>query len=152
MKLTPIYDIELINQVMLDSSIVNDISDDSSLGCTLHKLPENFEFMAIYDLGQLQGFYAIVPVNAVTAEIHTCLLPTVRGNKAIFAGQLLLNYLFSKYAKAISWIPEINRKAVLYAVRLGFKVEGINRKSFLKNSVLIDQKLVGLTKEDWLCQ
>lgn len=152
MKLAPIYDINQINKIMLDLSVVDDISDDYSKGCAIHTLPENFEFMAIYDLGQLQGFYVITPLNAVTAEIHTCLLPTIRGKKAILAGTLLLNCLFSRYLKAISWVPEINRKALIYAIRLGFSVEGINKKSFFKNSCLIDQKLVGLTREEWLCQ
>lgn len=152
MNLKPINNIDQINEIMLNLSVVDDISDDYSKGCTLHKLPENYEFMAIYESEQLHGFYAIVPLNAVTAEIHTCLLPTIRGKKAILAGALLLDYLFSRYEKAISWIPEINKKAVWYAIRLGFEVEGISKKSFLKDSILINQKLVGLTKEEWLCQ
>lgn len=152
MKLVAINDVEMINQVMSDISVIDDISDDYSKGCVFRTLPESFEFMAIYDLGQLQGFYVITPLNTVTAEIHTCLLPGIRGGKALNAGRLLLDYLFSKYLKAISWVPEINRKALIYAIRLGFSIEGVNKKSFFKNSCLIDQTLVGLTREKWLCR
>ncbi|WP_307891303.1 GNAT family N-acetyltransferase [Acinetobacter seifertii] len=84
--------------------------------------------------------------------MHTCLLPSLRGSRAVEAGKLILKLIFENHQKVISWIPENNRKAKLFAQMLGFQVEGINRASFLKDGKLLDQFLVGLTKGEYSCQ
>ncbi|WP_288384601.1 DUF2824 family protein [uncultured Acinetobacter sp.] len=152
MHLQQINDIDVINSIITNPDVNGDVSDDFSVNTKLTVLPNTFEWLGVYDNGQLHGLYALVPQNGTTAEIHTCLLPHFRGKKAFDAGRLLLDHLFSKYQKAISYVPEYNRKAKLYAQVLGFTVEGINRSSYLKNNRLIDQFLVGLTKEEYLCQ
>lgn len=148
--LQPLNDIKVINRVILDAAVNDDISDDASKNHELQQLPHTFECLGIYQDEEIKGLFMLVPQNAVTAEIHTCLL--LRGRAAFKAGQLLLEYLFSKYQKAISYTPSNNRKALIYAIGLGFKKEGILTQSFLKNGELLNQTLVGLTKGEYLCQ
>ena len=148
--LQPLNDLDLINRVILDSAVNDDISDDATKHHELQQLPHTFECLGIYQNEEVKGLFMLVPQNAVTAEIHTCLL--LRGKEAFQAGQLLLDYLFSNYQKAISYTPSTNKKALFYALRLGFKKEGVLAQSFLKNGKLLDQTLVGLTKGEYLCQ
>lgn len=148
--LQPLNDLDLINRVILDAAVNDDISDDASMSHEIQQLPHAFECLGIYQDGEIKGLFMLVPQNAVTAEIHTCLL--LRGKEAFQAGQLLLDYLFSNYQKAISYTPSTNKKALFYALRLGFKKEGVLTQSFLKNGELLDQTLVGLTKGEYLCQ
>ena len=143
-------DLDLINRVILDVVVNDDISDDVSKNHEIQQLPQTFECLGIYQDEEIKGLFMLVPQNAVTAEIHTCLL--LRGKEAFQAGLLLLDYLFSKYQKAISYTPSTNKKALFYALRLGFKKEGVLTQSFLKNGELLDQTLVGLTKGEYLCQ
>lgn len=143
-------DLDLINRVILDVAVNDDISDDASRNHEIQQLPHTFECLGIYQNEEIKGLFMLVPQNAVTAEIHTCLL--LRGKEAFQAGRLLLDYLFSKYQKAISYTPSTNKKALFYALRLGFKKEGVLTQSFLKNGDLLDQTLVGLTKGEYLCQ
>lgn len=145
-------DIKEVNRVILDPSVNDDISCDDTKGIAFELLSEQLEFTGVFKDGVLSGLFMLVPINQVTAEIHTCLLPSIHGKNAMIAGRLLLSHLFTKYQKAISWVPSPNRKALIYALKLGFQVEGVNRASFLKNGELVDQKLVGLTKGDYLCQ
>lgn len=152
MQLLQIDDVDIINSIILNPFVNSDISDDPTFGRKIKTLPPHFEWLGVYENGQLHGVYALVPQNAVTAEIHTCLLPSIRGKQALQAGKLLLDHLFSKYSKAISYVPATNQKAKFYALMLGFQSEGVNKKSYLKNGMLIDQLLVGLTKGEWLCQ
>ncbi len=100
------------------------------------------------------GAYLLHAHNAATYEIHTCLLPSLRGAGAAQAARLVIDWFFGEFKglKLITHVPESNRAARLYAMRAGFRLEGINRKSFLKHGVLLDQHLLGLTQEDWLCQ
>ena len=148
--LQPLNDIKVINRVILDVAVNDDISDDASKNHEIQQLPHTFECLGIYQDEEIKGLFMLVPQNAVTAEIHTCLL--LRGKEAFQAGELLLDCLFSKYQKAISYTPSTNKKALFYALRLGFKKEGVLTQSFLKNGKLLDQTLVGLTKGEYLCQ
>lgn len=146
-EIKPLYDIDAINKII---EILNeDVSDDLTSGLILTELPQGWEFLGVYDDNVLRGFYAICPSNMITAEIHTSLLPEFRGVKALQSGKLFLSHLFSKYLKAISYVPSYNKKALLYAQLLGFKIEGINRSSFIKNGQLLDQTLVGLTQGEF---
>lgn len=148
--LQSLNDLDLINRVILDAAVNDDISDDATKNHELQHLPHAFECLGIYQDEEIRGLFMLVPHNAVTAEIHTCLL--LRGKEAFQAGQLLLDYLFSNYQKAISYTPSTNKKALFYALRLGFKKEGVLTQSFLKNGMLVDQVVVGLTKGEYLCQ
>jgi RimJ/RimL family protein N-acetyltransferase len=147
-----IDDLDAVNQIILNEFIQDDISDDLTKNMKLTYLPNHVEWLGVYVDDKLKGLYLLIAQNSITAEIHTCLLPDVRGVKAIQAGKALLLHLFSKYKKAISYIPEYNKKATLYASMLGFKIEGINRESFLKNGKIHDQYLVGITKGEFTCQ
>ena len=101
--LQPLNDIKVINRVILDAAVNDDISDDASKNHEIQQLPHTFECLGIYQDEEIKGLFMLVPQNAVTAEIHTCLL--LRGKEAFQAGRLLLDYLFSKYQKAISYTP-----------------------------------------------
>lgn len=152
MHLLPINDLAVINAVLSHSAVKDDVSDDYSSDKQFSELPQNTKWLAVMHENQIHGIYALVPMNAVTVEIHTCLLPSMRGKDALCVANLLMQHIFTSYQKAISHIPEYNKKAKLYALRVGFQIEGINRSSFLKNGKLLDQYLVGMTREEFLCR
>lgn len=93
-------------------------------------------------------------VNGIPADNRTQTLAVKTGTGAAVGDVFAIAgvYLFSNYQKAISYTPSTNKKALLYALRLGFKKEGVLTQSFLKNGELLDQTLVGLTKGEYLCQ
>lgn len=151
MHLIELTNLEDINKIILNQHVQDDISDDLTKNQAVQSL-KNYEWIGVVDDDQLQGLFVLISQNSISVEIHTCLLPSMRGSKAFRAGELILNLIFKNYEKVISWVPENNRKAKLFSLLLGFQVEGINRASFLKNGKLQDQILVGLTKGEYLCQ
>lgn len=152
MELKELNDLNLINEIILDPFVQDDIADDSSMGVSILEIPNHVQFMGVYDNNILCGLYMLIPQNCATVEVHTCLLPLLRGRKAIRAGRLIIQYMFDRYKKIISWIPVDNKKAELYSKLLGFKIEGISRESYLKNGKLQDMKLVGITIGEYKCQ
>ena len=152
MELKELNDLNLINEIILNPFVQDDIADDSSMGVSISEIPSHMRFIGVYDNNILCGLYMIVPQNCATVEVHTCLLPLLRGRKAIQAGRLIIQYMFDRYKKIISWIPVDNKKAELYSKLLGFKIEGISRESYLKNGKLQDMKLVGITMGEYKCQ
>ena len=152
MELKELNDLNLINEIILNPFVQDDIADDSSIGVSISEIPSHVRFMGVYDNDILCGLYMLIPQNCATVEVHTCLLPLLRGRKAIQAGRLIIQYMFDRYKKIISWIPVDNKKAELYSKLLGFKIEGISRESYLKNGKLQDMKLVGITIGEYKCQ
>ncbi|WP_151687285.1 DUF2824 family protein [Acinetobacter nosocomialis] len=151
MHLVNLDDLEQINRIILNEHIQKDICDDPTKNQKIIDLGP-YEWFGVVEEEILHGFFMLARHNSLSVEIHTCLLPSLRGSKAVEAGKLILKLIFENHQKVISWIPEKNRKAKLFAQMLGFQVEGINRASFLKDGELLDQFLVGLTKGEFLCQ
>lgn len=151
-KINEIQDLELINSIMLNPFVLDDISDDKSKGHTLNELPSNFTFHGVFINDECVGFYATHAHNSITVEIHTTLLPSCRGRNALEAGRLIIEKLFTQYEKIISYIADYNKKALIYAQLVGFSIEGTNRNSFLKNDMIHNQYLVGMTKGELKCQ
>lgn len=152
MYLARTFDADGINRIIHDPAISDLLCDDHTQDYCVQEC-ESQCWIGVYDdTGRLDGAFLLLPVNSVTVDIHTCLLPVIHGKPAIEAGQLLLQIIFGQFKKAITSVPANNRRAALFAAKLGFQNEGINRKSFLKNGELLDQKLMGLTHEEYICQ
>ena len=142
-ELKEIHDLNLINAIMLNEFVLDDISDDAAKGVFLTELPSWMNFFGVFDDGVCVGFYATHMQNSVTVEIHTTLLPSCRGKKALKAGEFIVSLLLSRHKKIISYIAEYNKKALVYAQMMGFEIEGTIKDSFLKNGKLYNQYLVG---------
>lgn len=153
MRIERTTDSQLIRSVITHQAIYPYISDDGSTS------PEDYEpviddslyWLAVLDGQQTAGLFLVHPWNCATVEIHTCVLPAWRGAKARVAAALVLTWIFTNTAfqKVVTHVPEPNRLAKKLAIDAGFSIEGINRKSFLQQGQLLNQTLLGITKEEW---
>lgn len=98
------------------------------------------------------GLFMGEPRNGIMYEVHTMLLPHARG-KAVDIAKGAMQWMFdnTKCLKIITHVPVFNVLAKRLAEHCRMKLIGINTSSFLKNGVLYDQYLYGITKEE-LCQ
>lgn len=151
MRLNRTYDVGAVNRILLHPAIADQLCDDHTVGATITEC-ESKEWIGVYVGSDLCGVFLLIPQNSVTVEIHTALLPCIWGRQSKQAGKMLLDLIFSRYHKAVTSVPSSNRVAAWFAGSLGFKHEGVNRLSFLKNGVLLDQVMMGVTREDYLCQ
>ena len=100
------------------------------------------------------GVFLAYPRGAACWEVHTCLLPRTWGGGAAHAARLLLAHLFNTIGcdKVVTNVPAYNRAALRFAKASGMRAEGTNTASFLRNGVLEDQIMLGITRKEWLCQ
>jgi len=110
--------------------------------------------LGIFAGGSLAGFFLLVRHSNVLTEIHTAILPYIRGRPAEFAAQRLLSYVFDRTPcqKLMTLVPASNRAAALFALRAGFKAQGTLTDSFLKGGLLHDQRIFGLSRADHLAR
>jgi len=99
--------------------------------------------------------FILTPKCGTTYEVHTLVKPEYRGANSVKAATSGLQWFFKNHPtcqKIISYIPSDNKAAKVFALKMKFKVEGNIMQSFLKDGKLIDQWIVGLEKERFLCQ
>ena len=151
-----IEDIDIVYRIMTDKDVYDSMSDD---GCGFDLSKEAIKKILINDKIYVLHpneftIFLWMPDNHCTCWVHTAILKEGRGKKAIIAGKKAIRWMFenTKYLKLITWIPSFNKQAELYSKWCGFIKEGCSKKSFLKNGILYDQYLYGLTKEHYICQ
>lgn len=95
------------------------------------------------DYGCLIG----IPTNFVTLDCHIALLPSVEG-KAVEVCTAAMGFIFANTntQRLNVSVPSFNLLARRLAEKCGFKLIGINEKSFLRGGVLHDQHFYGISK------
>ena len=146
-------DIFLISSILTHPSIFPHICDDGCHQITNLVHPSLF-WITVYDDEELLGMFFSHPHNTATYESHTCILPNAYGTRAIQAAHTYMSWMFQNTVcqKLITNVPDYNKLAMRFARNVGGVLEGCNRKSFLKNKVLMDQHIYGITKEEFVCQ
>lgn len=154
MKIIRTKNTALIKQIITHPSVWGAVSDDGQSPDDYEPVTDDVIYWLHVEDKESLGLYMLHPHNSVTFEVHTCLLPIAYGEKAKKAAQLCMEWIFrvTPCRKIITNVPESNQLALRYAKKAGLKTEGINRKSFLKGGILLDQVMLGITKEEFLCQ
>jgi hypothetical protein len=145
-------DIDLINSVMFDDDIFNVISED---GATKER--QRFDVYNEYWLkvtvdDDLVGLYNLHTTNQSTLEAHVHILPEFRKQHSNASIRKVYKWLIDncgdEVVKFIANIPSIYPNVLRFCLSNGFTHEGINRKSYLKNNLIHDVDMVGITKEE----
>lgn len=141
-----IEDRDFINSVIkADYDLISDDGSAKDFDC--EKLLPYFLIV-----GDNSGAIMMLPHNYVTYEQHTCIKKEFR-KKTVNIVHDVWEWVFKNTPcqKIITNVPSFNRAANIMAIRVGFKLIGINTKSFLKNGVLYNQYFYGVEKGD-VCQ
>lgn len=145
------FDMGIVRHIMTHRRVYPHLSDDGSLPADQFQPMANdaiFYLLARDDKAPL-GVFMLVPHNTVCYEVHTCMLPRAWGGpaqRAAFEGTLWM-FNHTKCTRIITNVPAYNTLAKRFAEDCGMTQFGINPKSFLKNGVLYDQYLLGVSKE-----
>ncbi|MBC8438992.1 MAG: GNAT family N-acetyltransferase [Deltaproteobacteria bacterium] len=94
-----------------------------------------------------QGVIRIDPMNSISCYVHIATTPKMWGTGHAFVKEAIdWGFRNTKYLKVVALIPEYNDRTIKLVTDVGFKREGVCRKSFLKNWKLHDQIIFGLCK------
>ena len=146
-----IFDTDLIKAVITrDDMWVTVAEDGQNKGDYLADVINECWIM-ITDDDELVGLYNLHVHNSITIEIHAHILPEHRKKYSKDSGRVALEWIYlnsPEYKKVIAQIPVIYENVKKFTCGFGFKEEGINRMSYLKNSVIVDQWMLGITREE----
>jgi hypothetical protein len=156
MKRCTLEDLDFVNSIIRHPDVYPWVSDDNSpppeqntlaqmlLGCESVFVLSSNEFT----------IFVFIPLNSIHFELHTLVLPEGRGKIAIASAKEAGKWIIENTPcqKMKTMVPVFNRAAKWMSRKLGFKYEGTETKSFLKNGILYDQESFGITRKEWLCR
>jgi hypothetical protein len=154
-KRCTVEDNELVVNILKHPSIYKWVSDDYSCSAENVDYRQFLAMDSVYVLLQFGGCLTIfIPRNGITWEVHSASLPETRGKNMVLAGKNAVQWMFANTPcrKIVTAVPTFNPLAMRLSRMCGMAEEGNDRKSFLKDGVLYDQILYGITKEEYLCQ
>ena len=104
--------------------------------------------------GKEIGHFLLVPHSLEMYEIHTAPFDLEYKGKVAIIGKMALEWGFKnmpRLQKLISYVPKHNRLASILARKVGMKLEGIIKESFLFDGKMEDQELYGITRGEVEC-
>jgi RimJ/RimL family protein N-acetyltransferase len=142
----------LIAETIRHPKIYPYVSDDGSPAADDFKPPVNdgrFAFIGLFDGDEYMGLFMIHAHNCATVEVHTCLLPSAWGRRAIEAAKTCTRFIFDQtsFVRIITNVPKNNPLALRLALKAGMVEYGLNPRSHRSGGVLHDQILLGISKE-----
>ncbi|MHB1098441.1 MAG: GNAT family N-acetyltransferase [Burkholderiales bacterium] len=154
MRIERTTDAALITRCVTNPQVWPHVHDDFSCKPEYYEpliIPDVYWLMAIDR--DLVGVFFLHPLNGVCFEIHTCLLPEVWG-RTKECTLAVIEWIFShtRCQRLVTNVPEYNALALRLAKRSGLTQFGINHKSYLKDGVLHDQIMLGISKKETSCQ
>lgn len=144
------FDLNLVRDIITSPEVYRHVSDDGSPN------PEDFTpatdprviYLGIAEGGALDGVFILVPQNAATVEVHTCLRKPLWG-AAIEATKQGIRWVWenTNFQRIVTNVPAPNRLAAKLSEKSGMEMYGVNKASFLKDGHLYDQVLFGISRE-----
>ena len=154
--ITDANDRALIEATMKHPKIYAHISDDSCPARESFHLPAValMRYLGIFDSEDYMGLFAIQQHNGVTWEVHTCLLPDAWGSRSKAAADAAIQWGWKhlKAERIITQVPKYNRLALRFAKCAGMIQYGLNPRSWKHHGKLWDVFLLGISREEALCQ
>lgn len=147
------HNIKDIRTVLRSTLAMAEQSDEEAIpDAMVHDL---VHYVLVYsDKDEVVGCYTLIPHNEVAVDIHTNFLPKGYGEIARGAIPLISHYIFETvgWKKALTEVPSCNRLAHKYVKQTKMKHEGTLSQAFLKNNVLYDILVYGMTEGEYKCQ
>lgn len=154
MKAIKLDNAALIHEFITRPELYQRLAEDDSVPA--EQWMPNLElsiWVAVYEMCEgepdIIGMFAFVPETKIIYRFHPAIAPKHWGKKKnIDAGKLALDWLWGNTdaEKVVGKVPVIFPDLLKWGQRLGFKREGIQRKSFKKNGELVDQYYMGMSK------
>ena len=147
------FDQELIERVLNAPGVLEAISEDGMSFVDGTNIDVEGElWVDVFDgEGNTVALYNLHMHNSVTVEIHAHVLPEYRKEHSYDTGMAVLAWFrlnYPNFRKIVAQIPVTCGNVISFIERFGFQKEGVNRLSYLKDGVLVDQVWYGLTCEE----
>lgn len=145
------FDTKLIRSIMTQDDVWATVAEDGQKKDDFIPFVESDCWLKMMLGNTCVGLFVFERLNKVLLDVHPAILPEYRGKIGHYAGVEHLRWIYENEPacqKIVASIPVIYKHVKLYANMLGYRNEGINRKSYMKNGILHDQWMLGITRNE----
>lgn len=142
------YDCDVVRAILTHPDIYDRIAEDGTPPREDY-IPSMIGMAYVVGIvgAEPMGIMVYHPINGVTWECHVQVLPDYRKEFADEFSKKALGWAWDMgVQKIVAQIPFLYPNVRDFGLRHGFEVEGINRKSYMKNGQLHDQWYMGLVR------
>lgn len=147
------HDLNLIKEAAFNEKIIVDLLEDGQTkdDCEFDVFSDCYLAVKLLS-GELVGVYILKPISKTVVDIHPMILPRYRKGycnkslKCVF--KWFLENCTDSVKKIVAQFPVTSKNIERFAIQNGFKKEGVNRLSFMKNGELVDQTMIGITRKE----
>lgn len=106
-------------------------------------------YLGAFDGPEYLGLFVVEQRNGILFEVHTCLLPTAWGERAVECAKRCARWIFDNTTcrRIVTSVPDGNLLALRLAKAAGMVEYGISPRSIQRGGRLLDQRLLGIDKE-----
>jgi len=147
-----VEDIETIKSIMLADEIWETISEDEIGKEDYIPDMESDLWVGAFVDDECIGLFRFHSVTGVALQLHVQILLKHRKEYSMEAMSKVWEWfedgISENFIKVVVSIPAIYPNVYKFALANGFKDEGLNRMSIKKNGHIVDQWLLGITREE----
>ncbi len=150
-KAVRLYDSKLIEKFLTQDELWDRISEfGQNKADFIAPIVDVIEWVGLFNRNRLFGIIVIHQVTSISCVAHINIQKQDRYKLSTEAGIVGLKYIINetKYLKVNTEVAVIYPQVIKYVESLGFKTEGMNRKSTNKHNVIVDQELFGITRDE----
>ena len=141
-----IENMALASQVIFHPEVVADISEDDA---KMDSLPTGPIYLVGLVGNEPIGAFVIEKRGRFHASVHVQVIPEYRKQYASEFGRQVIEWTWANtdLEKLTAEIPETHPNVAMFAMRMGFEIEGCNRRSIMKGGKLSNQWYMGLSRD-----
>ena len=152
-SLAVVEDEDLIKSIMFIPEIWAAVAEDD-LDQDEYFIVPNDLWLGVFVESELIGLFRFHVMNGVTLQMHIHILPEHRGKYAMKAAREMWKWFLSgtninkDFVKVTTSVPVIWPRVKKFSEINGFREEGLNRMSYKKNGIIMDQWMLGITTQE----
>jgi len=155
MRIEVTRDLDLIATLMEHPDLYNRITDDHSYGLRGQELLDHLEsrkdwslYLKVTHEQEVVGFFECVEIEDGSLDMHPNFLKKSRGKLALQPGQMVRDMIFehTQYSRLVAKVPSKYLDVLKYATKIGFKLDHMVEKAFIKNGIEYDMYYLSLEK------
>lgn len=142
------FNVKEIEKIIYHKDVIQHSTESGKKGAID---PESDCFIGTYKDNKLVGLFIFCPLNSVSLDVHCYFLPEYRKELSKDSYLKSVEYVFNKsnYQKLIVKCQSNDWHVKRFCLNNGFVLEGKLTKSAIFKNRLVDEYLLGMTKEQF---
>lgn len=146
------FDYELVRRIITHPKIYRWMVSDDAVAPDEYRTVEDpaIIYLLCLEGANILGLFMLIPQTSACIQVHVCLLPWARNERAIecYREGLAWTWANTNFAKVIGFTPAYNFAALRVAERAGMERVGVITKSLKKFGKLQDQIVLAISKPE----